>query len=100
MSRHHRLTSDAGGKTLSISTKAEGPKDKVYGLTHEYRATFDVRRRGVVTRVETEDVTGFPAGRDSRHDRADCSGGSRRAIGGRIRRGGRTATSMLSRPTS
>lgn len=52
--QHHRLTSAADAPTLTIATTSESAQDKVYLSTHEYRATFDPRR-GVVTRVETED---------------------------------------------
>jgi peroxiredoxin len=55
---HHRLTHGgaAAGDILSISTKIEGPEDRVYLAAHSSRATFDARR-GAVTRVETEDVS-------------------------------------------
>ena len=56
--RHHRLTTD-GKDTLVISSRAEGPEDRVYASTHEYRANFDTKR-GVVTRVETEDHSDYP----------------------------------------
>jgi len=52
--QHHRLTSAADAPALTIATTSESAQDKVYLTTHEYRATFDPRR-GVVTRVETED---------------------------------------------
>ena len=57
---HHRLTPDtkADGEVLAIVTRAESPLDKVYVSSHEYRATFDARR-GIVTRVETEDSSGY-----------------------------------------
>ncbi len=66
-SLHHRLTPGTkdDGETLSITTRAEGPQDKVYVTTHEYRATFDARR-GVVTRVETEDRSGYLGSRVTR----------------------------------
>ncbi len=53
---HHRLTpgTKARSDLVSISTSAEGPEDKVYLSSHLIRATFD-KRRGAVTRVETED---------------------------------------------
>jgi peroxiredoxin len=55
---HHRLSpaSRADGDFLSISTKAEGPEDRVYLSRHSMHATFD-RKRGAVTRVETEDAS-------------------------------------------
>jgi thiol-disulfide isomerase/thioredoxin len=55
---HHRLTpgTSAAGDILSISTKAEGPEDKVYLSTHSMRVNFDTGR-GVATRVETEDAS-------------------------------------------
>jgi thiol-disulfide isomerase/thioredoxin len=58
---HHRLTpgTKSDGETVSITTRAEGPQNKVYVLTQEYCATFD-RRRGVVSRVETKDTSGYP----------------------------------------
>ncbi len=64
---HHSLTpaSKSDGECLSITTRAEGPQDKVYVLTHEYCATFD-GRRGVVTRVETKDISGYPSSATTR----------------------------------
>ena len=57
---HHRLTpgTKSDGESLSITTRAEAPQDKVYVSTHEYCATFD-GSRGVVTRVETKDSSGY-----------------------------------------
>jgi len=59
---HHSLTpgTKSNGENLSITTRAEGPQDKVYVLTHEYCAMFD-GRRGVVTRIETKDSSGYPS---------------------------------------
>ncbi len=53
---HHRLApgEKTTGDLLLISTTTEGPEDKVYLSKHSMRATFD-KKRGVVTRVETED---------------------------------------------
>jgi len=57
---HHLKPGDSpGGENLSITTQSRSSEDKVYGSSHEYRATFD-GRRGVVTRVETKDVSGYP----------------------------------------
>ena len=53
---HHRLTpgTKAESEIVSISTSAKGPEDKVYLSSHSNRAAFD-KKRGAVTRVETED---------------------------------------------
>jgi thiol-disulfide isomerase/thioredoxin len=58
--RHRLTTGDpADVKTLMITTQAGSSSDKVYGSSHECVATFD-RRRGVVTRIETKDGSGYP----------------------------------------
>ena len=43
---------------LVLAMTSEGPQDKVYVETHSIRATFDARR-GLVTRIETEDTSGY-----------------------------------------
>ncbi len=56
VTQHHRLTpgTKPGDETISITTVSEGPQDKVYLSHHSMLATFD-KKRGAVTRVETED---------------------------------------------
>lgn len=63
----HRTTpgKKSDSENLFISTKAESLVDKVYESSHTYHATFD-QRRGVVTRVETEDKSGYPSVSDAR----------------------------------
>ena len=46
---------DPNRATLVFATTSENPLDKVYVETHSTRSTFDPRR-GLVTRVETEDT--------------------------------------------
>lgn len=53
---HHAKPGATAGEGLTITTKADGPEDKVYLMRHESRATFDPGR-GAVTRVETEDAS-------------------------------------------
>jgi peroxiredoxin len=56
----HRLAGTPEGPEapLTIATTSESPIDKIYVTTHAARATFD-RARGLVTRVETEDTSGY-----------------------------------------
>jgi thiol-disulfide isomerase/thioredoxin len=58
---HFRAASrpDQDHPELVVAMTGDGPQDKVYVLTHSTRATFDVRR-GLVTRAETEDTSGYP----------------------------------------
>jgi thiol-disulfide isomerase/thioredoxin len=49
---------DPAHPDLVLAMTSEGPQDKVYVLTHSIRATFDARR-GLVTRIETEDTSGY-----------------------------------------
>jgi peroxiredoxin len=59
---HFRALSrpDRDHPDLVIAMTGEGPQDKVYVMTHSNRATFDTHR-GVVTRVEAEDTSGYPS---------------------------------------
>jgi peroxiredoxin len=58
---HFRAASrpDRDHPNLVIEMTGDGPQDKVYVMTHSTRATFGVRR-GLVTRAETEDTSGYP----------------------------------------
>jgi RNA polymerase sigma factor (sigma-70 family) len=57
----YRLTSkpELGSSTLAITATHASPKDKVYGSDQVTRATFDASR-GLVTRSESEDTSGYP----------------------------------------
>jgi peroxiredoxin len=44
--------------TLVFAMASECPEDKIYLTTHSTRSTFD-HRRGLVTRVETQDTSGY-----------------------------------------
>jgi thiol-disulfide isomerase/thioredoxin len=43
---------------LVLAMTIDGPQDKVYVLTHSTRTTFDTRR-GLATRIEAEDTSGY-----------------------------------------
>jgi thiol-disulfide isomerase/thioredoxin len=57
---HYRPVSKPGSanETFVFSTTSESALDKIYLITRAARSTFDARR-GLITRVETEDTSGY-----------------------------------------